>query len=332
MRRALGGLLLAGIGLAVLGAAGSGSEPGGSSRPEGTLYVVDRREDRVVVVDAATSGLRALRPPGLTKCGQGLHTTADRVVYIGYTRAASIAFALDPARPRRPKRLGGAHDLVPSRTPGRVWLAAIPRCRNVRSLRSVREVTMDGQVTSRSRGPVPGIDLIGAVEGGLVLQRNAGGLVAWNPSSGRILWRRRKAFALASAGRVVVWCPLRGCARGIHISDLQGGSRLVRPTSLSFANSFTGALAPDGSALAVPVETPSGAGRLALVDTGTGRVETVPRSRLSENFPVIAWSPDGWVFFNAGGGTIMAHRPGAEGTVELRARLPREILQLAAGG
>jgi len=317
---------------ATAGLAGCGAQPGAGARgPEGTLFVLDRREDRVMVLDAAGGATRTVRPRGLAKCGPRMYVRGGRLVYVGYTRRASVAWALDPRRGRSPTRLGSAHEVIPSATPGRVWLAKVPRCRDVNRLRALNEVTLSGRITRRVRARVPGVGLIAPLHRGLLLFGPSGGLVAWNPGSRLVLWRERRAFALAAGGEVVAWCLSRGC-REIRITDLRSGRvrRAAPPAGLSFQNTYEGALSPSGGLLAVPA-TAGKAGRLALVDTATGRAGTVPGSQIDRNFRQVAWSPSGWVFWSAGHARLMAYRPGTDRAVTLPVKLRHQILGLAAG-
>jgi hypothetical protein len=327
MRRSCALLLLA----AAAGPAACGSPGAGAPAPSGTLFVLDRREDRVLVVDAGSGRTRVVRPRGLAKCGPRMYVVGGRLVYVGFTRRASYAYALDPRRSGGPRRLGTAHEVIPSRLPGRVWLAKVPRCRNVWRLEAVHEATVDGSVTRRVRGGVPGIGLIAALDRGLLLHGRSGGLVAWSPGSKRSFWRKRRAFALAAGGERVAWCLSHGC-QAIRITHLGSGHelRVPAPARLSFRHSFQGALAPDGSLLAVPAESRAGAPRLALIDMSGGRVTTVRGARLDQAMPALAWAPGGWLFWNAGKGRLMAHRPGAA-AVTLPVRLRHAVLGLAAG-
>jgi hypothetical protein len=328
MRRPSAVLLLAAAGLAACG-----SPEAGAPAPSGTVFVLDRREDRLLTVDAASGRTRVIRPRGLAKCGARIHAVGGRLVYLGYTRRASYAYALDPRAGGEPRRLGTAHELIPSRTPGRVWLAKVPRCRNVWRVRALHEVTLGGRVTRSIRGDVPGIGLIAALDRGLLLHGRRGGLVVWRPGSTRRMWSRRRAFALAAGGDVVAWCPSHGC-RSIRLTHLESGGtlRMPPPRRLSLSQVFEGALSSDGSLLAVPAATSRGARRLVLIETASGRASTVARSRVDRDFGAIAWAPGGWLFWSAGHGRLMARRPGSERAVTLPVRLPHPVLALAAGG
>jgi hypothetical protein len=327
MRRPCALLLLAAAGLAACG-----SPEAGAPAPTGTLFVLDRREDRVLVVDAASGRTRTVRPRGISKCGARLSVAGGRLVYLGYTRRASYAYALDPHRSGDPTRLGTAHELIPSSAPGRVWLAKVPRCRNVRRLRTLHEATVDGTVTRRVRADVPGLGLIAALDRGLLLHGRRGGLVAWSPGSRRVLWRKRRAFALAARGDLVAWCLSHGC-RSIRVTRLASGRelRVPPPAGLSFRHAFEGALSPDGSLLAVPAASPAGTRRLVLIETASGRVTTVAGAGLGRDFGALSWARGGWLFWSAGHGRLMAHRRGSQRAVMLPLRLQHPVLALAAG-
>jgi hypothetical protein len=92
----------------------------------------------------------------------------------------------------------------------------------------------------------------------------------------------------------VVSCAVR--CRALHFPD-----RIVRG---SFIEGAQGAFAPDGTMLAVPATHR----RLSLVEDGRARI--VPGVNLDPNYPEVAWSSAGWLFYNAGNGRIGAWRPG----------------------
>lgn len=252
-------------------------------------------------------------------------------MYIGYTRRASYAYALDPRRGGKPRRLGAAHEVIPSATPDRLWLAKFPRCRSWKRLPAVHEVTVDGAVTQRVHGGVPGIGLIAALDRGLLLHGPSGGLVAWDPESRRVLWRKRRAFALAAGGELVAWCHPHGC-RAIRLTSLDGGRALTvpAPAGLSFRQAFRGALSPDGSLLAVPAADGKRVVRVALIDTAGGVVTVVPRSRL-EDVPAFAWTPEGRLYWSAPKGRMMGHRPGSQRSPAVPVRLRPPVMGLTAG-
>jgi hypothetical protein len=130
-------------------AARGDAEPGdaGTARAASRLVLSawDARGEHLVLVELGRSRARTLRLGQVAGGDAPYHVVATgrRVVFYG----GRGAYVLDPAKPRRPRGLAPAWYLVPSATPGRVWLTtpdpASPD--TVRSLSGVREVTLAGR-------------------------------------------------------------------------------------------------------------------------------------------------------------------------------------------
>jgi len=325
--------------LAGCGGTSSAVEAGEASEdlPTGTLVLLPLREARLTAVDVS-SGEATHRP---VPVGPGdalyhLAKTGDRLVLYG----GSVTYALDLGLREEPTSLGQSLYFVPSATDGRVWLAlhdpASPE--TVRSLKGVREVTLDGRVTVQSAGPppCPGPTIVAAIEDGVLCQQD-NELVVWEPATGKVLKRLTGSYPVDVYGNVVAWCS-HGCP-DIRLTDIGTGKETIiqAERSFSFNETYDGAFSPDGSLLAVPVtvdgrEPASGGGSdgVALIDVRTGSVDLIEGSR-SGVYTALAWSPTGdWLFFTDGAGRVMAYRPGTARAISLPAKVPYPVLDMVA--
>jgi hypothetical protein len=281
--------------------------PAGAA-PAGTLYLADRTPGRLTTVDVEHRRVhvRHLRELAPGDPPYMIAVSGKRLVVYGGDRT----YAFGPALREPARDLGESWFFVPSATPGRVWLALLdPRSPpTVRALRAVREVTVTGRVTvAQSRHP-PRWPLA-ALRSGLVLQGKS--LQLWDPATGRITQRLPGVFPVAARGWRLVSCTLR--CNVLHVSDTRGGtSTVIRPgRGFHFVASYDGAFSPDGRLAAVPAVDRHGDQRVALVDLTLRRAGLVPGARLARDYQLLAWSPRGWLFYNAGHRRIAAYRPGA---------------------
>src|SRR5690606_26670900 len=96
----------------------------------------------------------------------------EHFVFYGETATGPAIYALDPAAPTSTRLISEAGFFVPSAVEDRIWLAILDESSpaTVRALQSVREVTVDGQVTVEDVAPPDGRWPIAAVDSGLVFQ------------------------------------------------------------------------------------------------------------------------------------------------------------------
>jgi hypothetical protein len=336
--------LLIGLGAAALlatpllghGGSGSADTPAGGlegpvaaagGRPAGTLVFVFR-SSRFAAIDVA-SGRRTLRRvPSMAACGPELQVTGGHVVFAGVRGDRTVVFSAPVSLDRPPRRLGSAHAFVASATEGRVWLAGVDCGR--RAMVGVREVTVDGRVTRASRRRVPGTWLAGAVEGGLVLQRERA-LAVWDPQT-EGNGRRLPLVAIGDThGSKLVGCAPRSRCRDLRIVAAGAAREVpVRPTP-PYRLDLGAEFSPDGSLLAAPAVADR-RWSVALVDTQDGTSMIIPGSQTGRTYPTPSWAAStGWLFFRAGGDRVMAYRPGAPRAVALPFRLPGRALAVRAG-
>ena len=215
---------------------------------------------------------------------------------------------------------------MPSARGGAVWLAGTDCDR--RRMIGVRETTAGGQVTFSSGRRVPAGWVVGAVDGGLVVQDNRDASV-WDPRTAR---RERVPLRLVAAARrrLVAGCTPGSRCRELTILDTS--SRQATTSRLDDGHRISGqaAFSPDSSALATPVVRRQ-RWHLGLIDAGSGDVTIIPGSGTGRAYPSLSWSASGWLFFRAPKDRIMAYRPGAAKAIASGVRLPRNAAVFLAG-
>jgi hypothetical protein len=267
--------------LVVLALVGCGAEPRAADGPQ--LYFVGDGE--MWVVDAAHERVRHERSSQL-KPGDPPH----RVLARGNRVVMGTPY-------------GDSAFFLPSARRDRVWVVDLRSSSGTAF--AVREVTVDGETTvAARRTPNPRWPL-GAVRDGLLLE-SAGGIVVWDPASGRTLERIEipPDEVSVAAGDTVAACDNAcGVLRLIDVDTLD--ERLVRAPPGYRIEPWTGAFSPDGDLLAVTVHDrlhPATAAReLALIDVATGRIGVVPESGVPTGYTMLAWSAAGTHVFLTGG-------------------------------
>lgn len=335
--------------IAVAACGGSDDERPASGRAgnsETTLIVrsIERQTERGAVVSEA---LRIVDPR------TGASTTLPAREFVGgdaqfdviYTggqlvfRCSAGACVLDPKR-RDSEPLGEAWCMAPSQTEGRVWLANLdPESPDtVRAMESVREVSVDGEVTVPASRLPPGRwhCPVGSVSSGVLFQEfqdQDSRLIVWDATAGEVVATLAEAsFPAATHGDLIAWCPSR-CGPELHITDVrldrEDVIRLEEP--FVFGETYDGAFSPDGSTLAVPArrEDERRDSRIALVDVERARASVLP-SRLGTRS--LVWSRDARELFAiAGAATLTAYdlRSGQARTIELEP--PSALISLTGG-
>jgi hypothetical protein len=277
--------------LAALALAGCGATPervaAPAPTPRGTVYLAGREPGTITVLDAAAGTATTHVVPQLTGGDPPyfLAFTGGRLVTFGLGEATSFAPDLSD-----PRSLGDSWFFVPSATPGRIWNILKAPGTNVR-FRGVREVAVDGTTTAERLTRVRGWPL-GAVDRGLLVQTHDH-LAIWDPVRDS-LERVPGTFPLGIRHDLVAACP-QFC-KAIHFTD----GRVIRGP---FDDAYGGAFSPDGKLLAVAGER----GRIVVIDGN--RWHYVPHARTGD-YPALAWSTSGWLFYGAGEHRVGAWRPG----------------------
>jgi len=200
-------------------------------------------------------------------------------------------------------QFGESAFFLPSLRPDRIWLVDVsPRDGDVRA---VREVTVDGVTTVPAIVPPQRRTPLAAVQGGLLLNADDGGVDVWDPRSGRVV---RHLIVDANAlgpttGRSMTSCTDPQC-HALALTDVTTGeARTVRAPPAYTFEPWTAAFAPDDDVLAIPVRVVAdGPRQLALVDFARGRVAIVPGSTVAPGYTLVAWSATGHEAFITGGG------------------------------
>lgn len=216
------------------------------------------------------------------------------------------------------RTLGGAWCFAPSAHEGRVWLAFLDPDSpdTVRSMESVREVSLDGEVSVDSPLPPDRWHCpVGAVDQGVLFQDDEG-LAVWDAESREVVSRLPGPFPADTNGSLVAWCE-QNCTGGLHLTDIGSGEDIVieADDSFQFQETYDGDFSPDGSLLALPVATDSSEQlrQVALVDV---QARTARRIESVQIRGPMTWSSSGdRLFIVVGKGRIAVYE---RATGELR--------------
>jgi hypothetical protein len=317
----------------------AGATSGLGDMPTGTLFLGHLREQSITRIELASGESTTISLPQLAPGDPPFHLiqTGGRLVFYG----GSHTYALDLDLKGPPQDLGESWYFVPSGREGRVWLTTLDleSPETVRDLKAVREVTVRGDVTvpETGRPPSRGPTILAAVGGGLLFQDDDE-LKVWDPLAEKVTARLPGPFPADTHGSLVAWCK-QGCPK-FHVTDVTTGNDLAISAgdSFRFEETYDGAFSPDGAVVAVPVVTSPGthlAGhrhQVALVDVKAETARLIEGSELADDYPAMAWASSGeWLFFSAGGGRIMAYRPGAREAIFLPVRVAQPFVEMTAG-
>ncbi len=275
-----------------------------------------------------------------------LVSRGDVLVFYGQTDIGPAAFAVDPDSPGSPVLIDDeAWFFVPSAVEDRVWIAVLDPSspETIRALKSVREVTVDGVVTTPDVAPPDGRWPVAAVDDGLVFQGDDV-LEIWDPESQEFLETFPGPFPVAAWGNRLVTCTQ--CDQ-LHLIDLDADTRrtIDVPIGVAWVDGYDGAFSPDGRYVAVPGGltggplTPETELVVVLVDFEAGSATVIPGT-LTQNrftFPQVAWSSDGeWVFMGPfavedDSGELRAYRPGDATAYRIPIELANEYFGMAVG-
>lgn len=273
-----------------------------------------------------------------------LVSRGDVLVFYGQTDLGPATFAVDPDSPSSPTLIDDeAWFFIPSSTEDRVWIAVLDPSspETVRALKAVREVTVDGTVTTPDVAPPEGRWPLAAVDDGLVFQRD-NLLEIWDPRTQEFVETLPGPFPVAAWGNRIVTC---GQCDQLELVNLDADTRRtidVPPGVASVA--ADGVFSPDGRYVATvgflaedPLTVQSEL-VVVLVDFETGEASVIPGT-LTENrfaFPEIAWSPDAeWVFMGPftvddDRGELRAYRPGDETAYRIPTEVENQYFGMAA--
>lgn len=308
------------------------------------VYLSTDTQMTVVDVDAGSATVHDL--PELAP-GDPLYRLvwrSDKLVFYGQTDVGPAVFTLDPASPTSPALIDDdAWFFIPSAVEDRVWVAGLDPSspETVRALETVREVTVDGVVTTPHVAPPDGRWPVAAVDDGLVFQGDDM-LEIWDPETQEFVDTLPGPFPVAVWGNRIVTC---GACDQLDLIDLDADTtRTVEvPVGVASVDGYGGAFSPDGRYVVV-------AGRLTggpltaetrvvpvLIDFESGTASVVPGIPTSlDDYPQVAWSASGdWVFYSVGAlapetGQLYAYRPGGDTAYRVPVVLNRPYYGMSA--
>jgi hypothetical protein len=316
---------LACVAAALLAVAGCAGERDPGPPEPARLFLAGDGELTVVDVDAARVEVHEL--PVLAP-GDPLYRIVlrgDKLVVFGFD-----TYVLDPERPTSPRKLGDSWYFVPSSEPDRVWLTALDRSspETRRAIATVREMSVDGDLTFPPVPPPRGEGPLTAVGGSLVFGDRRGGLELWSPTTGEHVLRLPDAYLGPVHGDLLTWCEAESGL--LHVNDVgSGDERTIHPPK-GFAgfDCWSGAFSPDGRRLAVAVtrtDAPDPPRSLALVDVADREASAIDGSSVHPHYGFVAWSRDGERVFMSGGRPaerrLLEYRLGGPTAVEIPVRV-----------
>ncbi|MCI0426276.1 MAG: hypothetical protein L0Z47_10615 [Actinobacteria bacterium] len=268
----------------------------------------------------------------------------DKLVFYGQTDVGPAVFTLDPATPSSPALIDDdAWFFIPSAVEDRVWVAGLDPSspETVRALETLREVTVDGVVTTSQVSPPDGRWPVVALDDGLVFQVDQV-LEVWDPTTQQFVETLPGPFPVAAWGNRIVAC--WQCDQ-LDLVDLDAGTtRTIEvPVGVAAVDGYGGAFSPDGRYVAVAGRLTRGPLAaesrvvLVLIDFESGTASVVPGipSNL-DDYPQVAWSTNGdWLFFSVGGletgtGQLYAYQPGDDTAYKVPVVLDRPYYGMAA--
>lgn len=309
-------------------------------------HVYFRTDTHLTVVDIDGDSVTVHELPELAP-GDALYLLVRRgeeLVFYGETELGAAVYALDPTAPTSPVLIDEAWFFIPSAAENRVWLAILNESspETVRALKAVREVTVDGVVTTDDIPPPDGRWPVAAVDAGLVFQGDQI-LEVWDPETQEFVDTLPGPFPVAVWRNRIVTC---GQCNQLNLIDLEADTRRTVdiPVGVVSVNGYGGAFSPDGRFVAVlglltggPLTSETGL-VVVLVDFEAGTTSVVPGTVAKNRFtfPQVAWSSDGeWLFmgpFDTGGetGELRAYRPGDDSVYRVPIEIANEYFDMAA--
>lgn len=308
------------------------------------VYLTTDNTLTIVDVDSAVVSVHGIPELAPGDPPHRIVSRGDRLVFYGQTQTDPAVYVLDPSESLTPVLIDEAWFFIPSAEEDRVWLAILDTASpdTVRALESVREVSVDGTVTSEDVSPPEGHWPVGALTGGLLFQGD-NNLEVWDPVTQTLVNNLPGPFPVAMWHNRIATCA--GNCSQLELFDLDTDAHAVAeaPTGSMSFDGYGGAFSPDGRYIAVPTyanaapitaDTPVA---VTLIDFESGTAVIVPGSLQGEqNFPMVAWSSDGkWVFFynwsSGSGGQLVAYRPGDESTYKVGVDLDGVYYGMATG-
>lgn len=320
----MGGVSLRAIALVVvlvvvLVLLGCGAEPTATAERERPTHLILAGDGELWVVDVDAERAHRRRIERLTP-GDPLHRVVrrgDRFVLFGFA-----TYAMDGPDAPLTTIADDSWFFVPSAHPDRVWLAFLQPRQRPQTVRlgAIREVAMDGRVTSPAVRPPDGSWPLAAVSSGIVYGDGEEHVV-WDPATRSEVRRVPGRFVGPGHDDLLVTADPDECGDLVITDVATGAARRVAPIVRGGCWGIHEAeFSPDGSRLAVTFTRESGMGleaphELALIDPATGEATVVAGSEVPAGYVFVAWSAAGEEVFVTGGErfrgrTLLAYRLG----------------------
>jgi hypothetical protein len=269
----------------------------------------------------------------------------DSVVFYGETELGPGLFAAALETPTEPRLItDDAWFFVPSAAAERVWVASLDESspETVRALEAVREMTVDGVITSGPVQPPDGRWPVAAVEDGLVFQGDDI-LEIWDPDSEEFVGTLPGPFPIATWGNRLVTCTQ--CDQVVLVNlDADTRRTVELPVGVASVDGYGGSFSPDGRLVAVPALLSPGPitseteVATVLIDFEAGTTSIIPGSLTVNRTSLqhVAWNQDGdWLFIGPvygaqGKGHVLAYQPGADTAYRIPAVLEGEYYAMVA--
>lgn len=308
------------------------------------VYLTTDNTLTIVDVDSAVVSVHGIPELAPGDPPHRIVSRGDQLVFYGQTQTDPAVYVLDPSESLTPELIDEAWFFIPSAEDDRVWLAILDTASpdTVRALESVREVSVDGTVTSEDVSPPEGHWPVGALTGGLLFQGD-NNLEVWDPVTQTLVNNLPGPFPVAMWHNRIATCG--GNCSQLELFDLDTDTHVVAeaPTGSMSFDGYGGAFSPDGRYVAVPTYanaapiTADTSVAVTLIDFESGTAVIVPGSMQDEqNYPMVAWSLDSeWVFFSnwsaGAGGQLVAYRPGDESAYKVGVSIDGVYYGMASG-
>lgn len=268
----------------------------------------------------------------------------DKLVFYGQTDVGPAVFTLDPATPTSPALIDDdAWFFIPSAVEDRVWVAGLDPSspETVRALETLREVTVEGAITTPHVAPPDGRWPVAALDDGLVFQGDQV-LEVWDPNTQQFVDTLPGPFPVAARGNRIVTC---GQCDQLDLIDLDADTaRTIEvPVGVASVDGYGGAFSPDGRYVAVAGRLTRGPLTaesrvvLVLIDFESGTASVVPgMPPMPDDYPQVVWTTNGdWLFYSVGShedetGRLFAFRPGDQTGYQVPVILGRPYYGMAS--
>ena len=222
---ALAVLVIAALGYAAATQTSSTKVATGPGRsPADQFIVVDDGSGRTTLINSNSGSTRVVELPHRTggDFPYAILATGGYFVYVG----SDGTWATPANLKGSPRNLGSASYIVPSSTPGRVWLVTDTTSGQSAPARA-QEVAVDGRYRGPVRSVPSGDAVVTGATGGVVLDTTDGAAL-WNPGTGQFsptIVGAHRSNLIDVQGSKLAWvgCATGGACTTVHVADLASG-------------------------------------------------------------------------------------------------------------